>query len=57
MIGEIGALVLGRIIGRQTVEDITVYKSLGVGAQDLIAAHAVYTSSSRVDAHSLHSVR
>ena len=57
VIGEIGALVLGRIIGRQTVEDITVYKSLGVGAQDLIAAHAVYTSSSRVDAHSLHSVR
>jgi ornithine cyclodeaminase len=42
VIGEIGALLLGKIRGRQSAEDITVYKSLGVVAQDLIAAYAVY---------------
>ena len=42
VIGEIGALLLGKIPGRQSAEDITVYKSLGVVAQDLIAAYAVY---------------
>jgi ornithine cyclodeaminase/alanine dehydrogenase-like protein (mu-crystallin family) len=42
VVGEIGAVLLDRIPGRSCAEDITVYKSLGVVAQDLIAAHAVY---------------
>ena len=41
LIGEIGALLLGRIPGRQTPQDITLYKSLGVTAQDLAAADAI----------------
>jgi len=42
VVGEIGALLLGRIDGRRDAREITVYKSLGLVAQDLIAAHAVY---------------
>lgn len=49
VIGEIGALVLGQIIGRRTADEVTVYKSLGFVAQDLIAAHAVYTSRKHSD--------
>lgn len=39
--GEIGAVLQGRIAGRSTAEQITVYRSLGVAAQDLAAAHFV----------------
>jgi ornithine cyclodeaminase/alanine dehydrogenase-like protein (mu-crystallin family) len=40
--GEIGAVLLGKLTGRRDREEITVYKSLGLVAQDLIAAHAVF---------------
>jgi ornithine cyclodeaminase/alanine dehydrogenase-like protein (mu-crystallin family) len=42
VVGEIGALLLGQIEGRTRRDDITVYKSLGSVAQDLVAAHCVY---------------
>ena len=45
VVGEIGAVLLGRVVGRATAEQITVYKSLGVVSQDLVAAHAVYLKS------------
>jgi ornithine cyclodeaminase/alanine dehydrogenase-like protein (mu-crystallin family) len=45
IVGEIGALLTGRITGRTTAEQITVYKSVGVVAQDLAAAHAIYLSA------------
>ncbi len=38
--GEIGAVLSGDVPGRQSDADITVYKSLGVAAQDLAAAVA-----------------
>lgn len=41
LIGEIGELILGRIPGRQDDTAITLYKSLGVTAQDLTAADAI----------------
>jgi ornithine cyclodeaminase len=40
--GEIGAVYAGRLAGRQQREQITLYKSLGNTAQDLIAAHHVF---------------
>ena len=43
--GEIGEVLLGRVAGRQSADDITVYKSLGVTAQDLLAAHAVWRAA------------
>ena len=42
VVGEIGNVLLGDIGGRTSVDDITVYKSLGVIAQDLVAAHTAY---------------
>lgn len=40
--GEIGRLIHGDIAGRATDEEITLYKSLGLTAQDLYAAKFVY---------------
>jgi ornithine cyclodeaminase len=42
VLGELGAVLAGRVAGRTSPKDITVYKSLGIVAQDLVAAHAVY---------------
>lgn len=41
IVGEIGALALDRIKGRESEEDITLYKSLGIFTQDLYAAWTV----------------
>ncbi len=41
IVGEIGEVLLGRVAGRTSDEDTTVYKSLGSVAQDLFAAAAV----------------
>ena len=40
--GEIGEVLSGKVEGRTSAEEITVYKSLGVSAQDLAASHIVY---------------
>ncbi|MFC3614523.1 ornithine cyclodeaminase family protein [Lutimaribacter marinistellae] len=39
--GEIGAVLQGRVAGRADADQITVYRSLGVAAQDLASAHHV----------------
>ncbi|PHR21065.1 MAG: ornithine cyclodeaminase [Hoeflea sp.] len=41
--GEIGAHLSGEIPGRTTPGQITIYRSLGIAAQDLAAAHHVVT--------------
>lgn len=38
--GEIGDVIAGRVAGRESEDQITVYKSLGVSAQDLAAGWA-----------------
>ncbi|PNU03327.1 ornithine cyclodeaminase family protein [Novosphingobium guangzhouense] len=45
IVGEIGEVLLGRIEGRRSDQDITVYKSLGHAVQDLAAAAHLYRSS------------
>lgn len=47
--GEIGAVLLGDAAGRLSDEDITVYKSLGVSAQDLAAGVAVARNAAKND--------
>lgn len=42
IIGEIGQLLNGTIDGRRDDQQVTVYKSLGVITQDLVAAEAVW---------------
>jgi ornithine cyclodeaminase len=40
--GEIGDLVLGRTAGRGSPEEITLFKSLGIGVEDVASAKYVY---------------
>jgi ornithine cyclodeaminase/alanine dehydrogenase-like protein (mu-crystallin family) len=40
--GEIGELLLGRLAGRRSASEITLFKSLGLAVEDLAAAHHVY---------------
>jgi alanine dehydrogenase len=44
--GEIGEVVLGRIGGRKTDDDITVFKSLGMAVEDVVAADLVFRRAS-----------
>jgi len=44
-LAEIGELLSGTAIGRETPTDITIYKSLGHIVQDLVAAQAVYRAA------------
>ncbi len=45
IVGEIGQLLVGQIEGRVNNTQITLYKSLGITAQDLYAASAVYQAA------------
>jgi alanine dehydrogenase len=47
VLGEIGEVLNGKVVGRIGNHDITVYKSLGVAAQDLAAAHVIYDRAAR----------
>ena len=49
IIGEIGEVIEGSVKGRTSAQDITVYKSLGVAAQDLAAAHWLYDKSLKLN--------
>ena len=42
ILGEIGELLLGTAPGRNTDDEITLFKSLGLGIEDLAAAHHIY---------------
>jgi ornithine cyclodeaminase len=43
IVAEIGQVLAGDIIGRQSATEITVYKSLGHVVQDLASAWALYS--------------
>ncbi len=47
IVGEIGEILLGKVSGRQTEEEVTLFKSLGIGVEDLGAAHYVYKKAER----------
>jgi len=42
IVGELGEILLGQVQGRGSDEEITLFKSLGLAAEDLAAAHHVY---------------
>jgi len=42
IVGEVGEVLIGQVAGRQSDKEITLYKSLGHSAQDLMAAHYLY---------------
>jgi ornithine cyclodeaminase/alanine dehydrogenase-like protein (mu-crystallin family) len=47
VLGEIGDVLNGKVIGRTGLQDLTVYKSLGVAAQDMAAARVIYDRALR----------
>jgi len=40
--GEIGEILSGQVAGRQTKEEITLFKSLGLAVEDIASGHYVY---------------
>jgi alanine dehydrogenase len=45
--GEIGEIILGRLASRQTIAEITLFKSVGVAVQDAAAAQLALENASR----------
>lgn len=45
IIGELGDIMLGHVQGRQSGDDITLFKSLGVGVEDVVSADYVYENA------------
>jgi ornithine cyclodeaminase len=50
IIGELGDVVLGRIAGRTSEREITLFESLGLAVEDLAAARLVYDRAVAADA-------
>ena len=42
ILGEMGDMLLGRVAGRETPQEITLFKSLGLAVEDLAAAQHIY---------------
>jgi ornithine cyclodeaminase len=42
LVGELGEVLAGKVEGRRSPHDITIFKSLGLAVEDLIAADLVY---------------
>ena len=40
--GELGEIVLGRVPGRRSADEVTIFKSLGMAVEDVVAADLVY---------------
>jgi ornithine cyclodeaminase/alanine dehydrogenase-like protein (mu-crystallin family) len=47
--GELGEVVLGRISGRQSQEDVTYFKSVGVAVQDAMAAQVALNNARKMN--------
>lgn len=45
LLGELGEVLLGRIEGRTSPDDITVFESLGIAVEDVAAVHHVYEAA------------
>jgi ornithine cyclodeaminase len=41
--GELGELAAGRVAGRQHAKQVTIFKSLGLAVEDMVAAHLALT--------------
>ena len=49
VVGEVGEVLLGKIMGRTRGRDITVFKSLGIAVEDIVAAHHIYLRAQEKD--------
>lgn len=48
--GELGEVVLGRVDGRTRIDEITIFKSLGMAVEDIVAADLVLRRASETGA-------
>jgi ornithine cyclodeaminase len=48
--GELGEVLLGRVEGRRSPRDVTIFKSLGLAVEDVVAAALVYRHAIEQDA-------
>jgi ornithine cyclodeaminase len=46
--GELGSVLLGRVAGRQSDDEVTMFKSLGMPVEDLFAADFIYSAARRL---------
>ena len=46
IIGSVGELLLGKVPGRQSIDDITMFDALGLAVEDIAAAKLVYLEAS-----------
>lgn len=51
ILGEIGSVAMGEVPGRNDPDCITVYKSLGVAAQDIMTARRVFDIATKAGEH------
>ena len=49
ILGELGEVLLGKVVGRSSPADITIFKSLGIAVEDLAAAHHVLGKARAAD--------
>jgi len=42
LLGELGEVLIGRVPGRVSPDDVTIYESLGIAIEDLAAAHEIH---------------
>lgn len=47
IIGSVGELLLGKVPGRQSKNDITVFDALGLAVEDISSAELVYLESKK----------
>ena len=40
--GELGQVILGQVPGRESEDEIIVFKNVGIGILDLVAAESIY---------------
>jgi len=45
IVGEVGEALLGRVPGRRSRDEVTLFKSLGIAVEDLAAAHHIYRAA------------
>ena len=47
LVGEIGEVLIGKVHGRTSSDEITLFKSLGLAVEDLAAAHHIYSEAQK----------
>ena len=50
IVGELGEVLAGKVEGRRSPRDITIFKSLGLAVEDIVAADLVYRRAVDQDA-------